>query len=898
MNDARQDLGQPSPSDQITQVGDESPVDPFVDPFVNPDESPACGCEARAPASGGSCTLGRYVLIGPLGCGGMGHVYEAFDPELGRRVALKVLHEDLGARHTHRLRREAQALAKLSHPNVVQVYEVGEAQGQTFVAMELVKGQTLDRWGRSAPSWRQCVEIFVQVGAGLAAAHEQGLVHRDFKPSNAMVDTKGRALVLDFGLAREVADDSSTIDSECARSRALSSSELVVTNGGGMLGTPAYMPPEQMMGAHASALSDQFSYCVALFEAVYGERPFVGDSMAELMYAVVSGQLRPVPRGSAVPATLRGILRRGLLPDPQARWPSMEVLLERLHRVLAPRARRGRWLGLGVIVGLGGAGMSLTYSGDGDPPCRGASAPLGEVWGDSQIAQVESAITGTALSYAPATWNYVQAQLDGYARDWSVKATQVCEATRVTQAQSEAVMDLRMACLYRSKTELDAAVRLLAHADDAVVGHAVSLVDQLPVLSQCDDVERLQQQRQRMPPPEDPEVWRQVEEVRTQLPRLTAMGNTGRHVEALAQVESVSARAEELGYGPLQAEVRLVRGTLLERSGRYADAQRELSRTYAQALAHEHEPVALGAAQQLTRVAGYWLDQHAAGLAWGQTALPLAERSGDELQVAKSSKNVGAVKLRQGDYDHAQRLHERALEIRQRRLGPDHPDVALSLNDLGKVALKKGDYASAKSYHQRALAIYEAALGSDHPKVAYGLTTLGAACFMLGDHEQAQRHHQRALRLKQNNLGPEHPKVGVSMGSLGRVLLSQGQPEQAKRHFQRALRIFEASLPADHPRVAYALMSLANVALRQGHFGQAREHAERAVSILEAGDSPSEELAAARFRLAQALWTDPGQRDRARAYAVQARDAWAEFAGRFENDRAQVEGWLADKRAE
>ncbi|MEM9462894.1 MAG: SUMF1/EgtB/PvdO family nonheme iron enzyme [Myxococcota bacterium] len=321
--------------------------------------------------TGPTFELGRYVIVGTLGRGGMGVVFKAFDPALDRRVALKVLHEDLDRQHTTRLRREAQALAKLSHPNVVQVYEVGQVGGQTFVAMELVQGRTLKEWMEQdpRPSWRECVEVFVQVGAGLAAAHGRGLVHRDFKPSNAMVDDEGRARVLDFGLARRTEEvDEDTIIPE-SRTRTDEHEpvplDVPLTKTGAVLGTPAYMPPEQMMKVEADVRSDQFSFCVALYEALYGERPFEGARIESLMIAMLDGAVQPAPKGSPVPPALRAVLLRGLAHDRVQRWPSMEALLEQLQRLLAPPIRRYVGMGLGVFaVMTAAAGLALLRQSD------------------------------------------------------------------------------------------------------------------------------------------------------------------------------------------------------------------------------------------------------------------------------------------------------------------------------------------------------------------------------------------------------------------------------------------------------------------------------------------------------------------------------------------------------
>ena len=282
-------------------------------------------------------TLGRYRLERVLGQGGMGVVHAAFDPELERKVAVKVLRTaDEDARV--RLLREARALAKLSHAHVITVFDVGTADGEDFIAMELVDGSTLDDWIKEArPTWRQIVDAYLAAGRGLAAAHAEGLVHRDFKPSNVLRSKSGRILVTDFGLARAAGIETGTAGP--------ASGSVTTTKTGAILGTPAYMAPEQWNGGPVTPATDQFAFCVALWEALAGQRPFRGGSMDELRTGVLAGPAQL--DDNAVPRPLRAILLRGLAVDPAKRWPSMDALLAALQ---SRTHRRRRW-GLALVAG-------------------------------------------------------------------------------------------------------------------------------------------------------------------------------------------------------------------------------------------------------------------------------------------------------------------------------------------------------------------------------------------------------------------------------------------------------------------------------------------------------------------------------------------------------------------
>ncbi|PRP95188.1 serine/threonine-protein kinase [Enhygromyxa salina] len=302
--------------------------------------------------------IGRFTIVRKLGSGGMGVVYVAYDETLDRKVAVKLLRSASPTPEARaRLEREAQAMARLTHPNVVAVHEVGSHVEQVFVAMEFVEGSDLRGWLAAEPrDWRAIAAVYCQAGEGLSAAHEAGIVHRDFKPDNALVGKDGRVRVADFGLAHGFEGPSAKLpvggleDSQGRLS-------LSLTRTGALMGTPAYMAPEQYAGKRTDARGDQFSFCVALWEALYRQRPFSGESLVALSTAVCDGEIDEPPVDSEVPPWLQTILRRGLASDPDARWPSMRELLDALgHDPVA--ARRRALLGFG----LGGATLALLAS--------------------------------------------------------------------------------------------------------------------------------------------------------------------------------------------------------------------------------------------------------------------------------------------------------------------------------------------------------------------------------------------------------------------------------------------------------------------------------------------------------------------------------------------------------
>ncbi|MGC4119809.1 MAG: serine/threonine-protein kinase [Myxococcales bacterium] len=324
-------------------------------------------------------SIGRFLVLEQLGAGGMGVVYAAYDPQLDRKVAIKLLQTtSAGSGGSALLLREAQALARLSHPNVVAIHDVGAMDREVFLAMELVDGVPASDWlARGPRPWRETLGVFLQAARGLAAAHAAGIVHRDFKPGNMLVGNDGRVRVLDFGLACGASEAARRSPADRAASGGSAQLlEAPLTRHGEVLGTPAYMSPEQTRGEPTDARTDQFSFCASLYEALYGEGPFAGATVEELWAAAQAGRIREAPR-RGVPAWLHAVLVRGLSPDPSGRHPSMDGLIQALSR--DPERRRRQWLTAAAaavaISGLGAfAGSSPRPTAAAPVPrCRGAA---------------------------------------------------------------------------------------------------------------------------------------------------------------------------------------------------------------------------------------------------------------------------------------------------------------------------------------------------------------------------------------------------------------------------------------------------------------------------------------------------------------------------------------------
>ena len=874
--------------------------------------------------------VGRFEILDVLGTGGMATVFEARDLTLDRAVALKLLHPDLAARSERRVLREAKALAKLSHPNVVQVFETGIAEGRPFIAMELVRGQTLAHWQAAPHGWREVVKVYLQAGRGLAAAHERGLVHRDFKPSNCILDEQGRVRVLDFGLARPI--DAVVIDE--ARASRTSFEESGATERRafdgqsqerGVPGTLGYMPLEQLWGQPLDAKSDQFSFCVSLFEGLYGRRPFSGETIDSLVGAMLDIRIDVSSEPVKIPARLRRLLERGLAAQPAARWPGMDELLLALEKLLRTNGRRRRWwsLSFGLVAAVGTAAWWASR----EPPCPDPYLELGAALGPDRRDRIEAAGTEAAAEVLP--------RLDAYAERWAGLRGSVCTAERDGLVDAGAANTQRQ-CLDEARDALEELAMLLGNAYGPASSNAAQWIAALPDLASCEDPDDFVPLR---PLPEDPVLAQRVRALRLQRALAQAAHAEGEGERAIAMLDVSLAEAEALGFVPLVAELELARGNMWIEQGHYDEAERDLEQAYARAVEHGHPKVALEAAIGLTYVVGDLREHHDAGFKWGLTAEAMArqpwsdpgrltsvtEMMGNVLyeqgrltaaleryEQALASRaelepdspmepltlaNIGLVLHEQGRYEDALPVLHEVLARRRDELDAQHPALAVSLVSLAATLRRLGRHDEALACLEEALDIREPLLGPDSPGVVIVLNELGHLWLDRGELPRALDAHQRALIYGMRTLDPTHSHVAEAWLGLGRVLAAHGLLEGAARHVARAVRTYEQAVGARHPRVGVALSSLGAIELARGERESAREHLELALDILTTAEVPPGELASARFALARTLWASAGEQQTALALARQARDAWVLVGEPAREQVTEVEAWLAAHRA-
>lgn len=761
--------------------------------------------------------VGRYQVSRTLGEGAMGVVYEGFDEGLKRTVAIKLIRNDVwdGGHAEIRFRREAQALARLSHPNVVAVHEIGEYEGQLFIAMELVRGQSLRAWlAQQTRSWQERNEVFIQAGRGLEAAHEAGLVHRDFKPANCLVGEDGRVRVLDFGLARG-SEGHATSDSNPAETPSAEVLEATLTATGALLGTPAYMAPEQLRSQSVTAASDQFAFGVALYEALVGVRPFSGSSAHALYENIRAGSIAQGRGSGAAPSGLLDIVRRSLRVDPDARWPDMKTFVDALERFPIHQRRRRFGVAGGGLASLGVVAVLAT---SGEEPCAAADGLSAPGWSDADREGMKEAL-GDENADTEAVWKTADAAFEAWAEGWREVRSTTCHAAMVEGRTTETIYDRQVACLDRRGRTATALIGGL-QADPKAWLHAPDVVRALPLVGPCSDPKHVLA----VDPPGS-SISESVGAVRAKIDASMSAWTRGDGAEAKHLSEEAYAASTVIDYPLLRAEVGLLRGVILENT-----------------LGRDGEDVLLSA----------WRD---------------AELAGDDLTAADTAIRLVGAALASGHVGSAKRWHVLA-EAKVARAGGgtlSEAKLALASAELARVV---GDAPAADVHSQSALDLTGAAVGTEGFAYANALGYRALSLELSGAGPRVLAAHDRAVEAARATAGL-HPLLATAFRNRGGFRLNTGEFGEAVRDFDLAISILEGAtleesallktrllrlqalsmtgdldltklqhamaplgrLPDDHPARVEAMALNAAVVQRLGHFEKALAAYDRLIAL-------------------------------------------------------------------
>ncbi|MCP3101513.1 tetratricopeptide repeat protein [Myxococcus sp. K15C18031901] len=777
--------------------------------------------------------VGRYLVLEMLGAGAMGVVYGAYDPELDRRVALKLLRTNalgLGVeKERAHLLREAQAMARVSHPNVIAVYDVGTFGQHVFLAMERVEAQTLGDWMKAAPRpWRTVLDRFLEAGQGLAAAHAAGVVHGDFKPENVLLDKDDQVHVTDFGLARLGA----TSEDASATATAAGQAQTRGLDRSVRGGTPAYMAPEQLLGTtRAGPAGDQYSFCVALHEALYGLRPFDGGTLAALTAQVAVGDVPPAPTGTRVPPWVRRVLLRGLARRPEDRFPSLEALLDALQKDPMARWRRALQLSIAVTVLIAAVGLTHAVHTSGARACAGAHEEVANIWGPSQQSVIHAAFMATRRPYASAAWEQVRRELDAYTAAWATTRVATCEATRVRGEQSEDVLAWRMRCLDNRLADVAALASVLAQADARMVDEAHRTARTLPSLASCSE----ELAPGVSPPPLDADGQRRHTELRDKLSRGRALLATGRYAEGVTLLEPVVNDTSKSGNRYDTAEGALLLGELREGAGDWRGAESALFEAVNAAEATRQDSVAARAWTLLVRVTAVGLDEYALAARWKDRATAAIERlgAGNELIRIQLLTHAGTVLRKQRHYEEAVAQQAQALVLAESTFGPDSLEAASVHEALGATHWSRNALPEARAHLERAITVTREALGAEHPEAARVRQALGPVLREMHEWKAAEQLAREVLAVFERTLGPEHPRVYDVLNDLATALMEGGRMDDAYPLFERALAIAAKTDGAQSVGAAILHSNLASLNFMKKQFGLALEQYQRSLAIRE-----------------------------------------------------------------
>ncbi len=721
-----------------------------------------------------------------------------------------------------------------------------------------------------------------------------------------LVGEDGLVRVLDFGLARRfgVPDDVGTSDVDVEVSSSHSSHTEPLTRTGAVAGTPAYMSPEQHARGELDAKSDQFSFCVTAFEALYGERPFDGSGRMALMLQATQGDHKPIPKGSPVPPEIAAAILRGLSPKPSDRWPDMQTLLGQMQPG-ATRGRRRIVVGGLLVAGLGG--IAYVSAGTSAPsPCDDPAALQAQLLPAAALASIADAFAATDVPYAAAAHDRVQRRLEDYAERWSTTRVEVCEATRIHRDRSENLLDLSVACLQARRRDYEATLAVLTEADANTVEQSSALLDKLPEAAQCADVEGLLAAYP-APPSERATA---VEAAEAMLARGRALLGARRDAEAHEVLREAVAAAMETTYAPTIARATFELASAQDHLARRDEALESFHAAALLATEIGDDELLVAVWTELGRhlatahsdhdAAFRWFDYAEAALArrpeafehevWLRQARGAAlselgrlDEALDQLRqldahrppdYPRNSREEilrGNLYTWKAQFEPARAAFERAGERLSETVGKEHPSYSAVHNGLGVIAFSTGDLETAEESFRRAYRLLRGVLPDDSPELLFSLGNMGEIQRIRGHYAEALDSMAEVEALVTRAFPPVHREVGTTNHNIASCYREWGKPQQSLSRYDVAIDVRRKVHGERHVYVANSLTGKALALLDLGRPDEALPLLEEAHAIRGETESPPRKRAQTEFGLARALEATGGAPDRAARLARSAR---------------------------
>ncbi len=738
--------------------------------------------------------IDRYILLEELGRGGMGVVMRAYDPVLDRKLALKLVKPTLSQEDaSDRLLLEAQTIARITHPNVIPVHDAGRFEDQVFVAMSQVEGPTLRGWLEQKPrSASAIVGMLIGAGEGLAAAHAAGIVHGDFKPQNVLVDAKLRPLVTDFGLARWVEPE--PLHQEPARS--------VIS------GTPGYIAPEQYAGAPAGERSDQFAFCVSLFEALSGRRPFLPSEIEKGQTEVEPGALRGVPR------RVRAVLLRGLQTDPQARFPSMRAMLDALSKT--QKSRLGRWF---LIAACATVALSVVVTHRlSRPRCVKGAPVFDRVWGPARVDQLRGTLAKFNDPYTPELIGLLNRKLSGYKQRLLKADRDACEEESTAPRRAA----LRRECLRLLADEADLLIVSFLQTDAAQLRRAPSGIDALTRVAECENASFLAYIASGRSA--------QILALQERLFESRDAAFSNRSGESMARAREVRDEAKRSGLASIAAKAALDIAELHANRGRYELESKALHEALFFAEQAKHDLLRAEIMIELASVSSNDLSDFAQGDLWLELSRAILENRQDTPELISHRLGIkSSILLTQAKGEEALEVLEQTLSMQP----PGHPQRHQTLLALGDAHALLAHKKRAADFLSKGLAGAQLELGTEHPLTGTAHSAIADYHLTNGEQSLAAKHYKRALSIWAN-AGVQDAQVAMVWSAKGQLALDRDDFSDAARCLNKALQLREALYDSDHPDLGSSYLELADLHSMLGEHAKAIRYAERGVATFTA----------------------------------------------------------------